>query len=243
MVRNRPRPRIRSSGMPSKYSEIMLVAMWIRLPCRNPAVSSRQYSPDATSAGIRPPCRYSVGQRQIHRRPRLHRGHQEERQVDADQHHRDDRLLAEPRAGDRARRRWSPPAASATQARQWKPTLAGVRHSGQAGRPQRVQVSAVARSGCQRARQPSAARVPGRPAAGTAAAVLTCDLRSTCAGAIGRLAVRPGRCGCRRGSSMLIELITTSSAGRSKRSVVVLVDARRRRRGTPGRRPHRRWCA
>ncbi len=42
--------------------------------------------------------------------------------------------------------RW--PLASATQARQWKPTLAGVRHSGHAGRPQRLQDSAVLRSGC-----------------------------------------------------------------------------------------------
>ena len=38
---------------------------------------------------------------------------------------------------------------SATQCRHWKPTLAGVRQSGQAGRPQRVQRRPVARSGCQ----------------------------------------------------------------------------------------------
>jgi hypothetical protein len=37
----------------------------------------------------------------------------------------------------------------ATHSRQWKPTEAGVRHSGHAGRPQREQDSGVNRSGCQ----------------------------------------------------------------------------------------------
>jgi hypothetical protein len=37
----------------------------------------------------------------------------------------------------------------AMHSRQWKPTEAGVRHSGQAGRPHLEQDSGVARSGCQ----------------------------------------------------------------------------------------------
>ena len=182
----------------------MFIAMCRTLTCRKPLVSSCHHSPDADVIGVSAPSRNQLGAAQPALTAALDHGDHENDHVDHDQRDRHHRLLPAT-LPEIVRATGRLALLSATHWRQWKPTDAGVRHSGQAGRPHRLQDSAVAGpdARCRWSRTGADGwirRRLGHPVPVRAAG---------CQRSIGRV------------SSTVIDSMTTSLVGRSKRSTGV----------------------
>src|SRR6185295_8290421 len=125
----------------------MLNSRWIGPKCRNPPVSSRHHSPFATAPGTRAHSSNSGARAFSPMLPDVTTVQANTATFSASS---TGVTSGRPPGGAPAmvtprRAPWWP---SATQSTHWAPTAASRRHCGQAGPPQRVQVSAVARSGC-----------------------------------------------------------------------------------------------